>query len=156
MQVRAVFGQLHFFRTGHPVVAPVFGAEHLHRLTHFFRFFKSFVRERTGVGIRRRHPFFQKVAGHAAELQAATAAHKEDAVIVRQIQQIFYILFGFFQHFFKCGAAMADLQDGHPGIVKIQQFRLYFFQNFQRQGRRARVKIEYPAHVDYSFSLNYI
>ena len=51
---------------------------------------------------------------------------------------------------------MADLQDGHPGIVKIQQFRLNFFQYFQRQGRRARVKIEYPAHVDYSFSQNII
>ena len=75
------------------------------------------------------------------ELLAGTALAEQDLVIIAEPHEFLDVLFGLFVYGCVLRGTMADLEDRHAAVVEVQEFRLCFLEDFERQGSRAGVKI---------------
>ena len=75
------------------------------------------------------------------ELLAGAALAEQDFIVIAEPHQLFDIRFSLLVYSIILLGTMADLEDGHAAVIEVQELSLCFFQDFQGQGSRTRVKV---------------
>ena len=103
---------------------------------------------RPGAGIKVIDPCagLGHVERHHGELQARAPLGEQDAVRVGNAQQLPQVGFGFFRHRNKFLASVADLHDGHAGLLPVQELFPDSRKDGLRQHCRTGAEIIRPRH----------
>jgi hypothetical protein len=83
-----------------------------------------------------------QVHGHHRKLQRGAALQEHHFIVGGNAKQFAQVCFRSLNDGFKLLRAMADLHHRHARAFEINEFRLSFFEHFERQGGRARIKVE--------------
>ena len=78
-----------------------------------------------------------------SELLAGTTLTEQHFIVIPEPHELFDISFGLLMYGIILFGPMADLQNGHATMIKVQELCLSLFQDFQGQGCRTWIKIVY-------------
>ena len=80
----------------------------------------------------------EKIQRNHCKLQVTAPLQKQNIVRFRDCEELSEVRPGFFMNRRIGGPAVTHFENTHPLPVKVRQFTRGFFQNLQRQHRRAR------------------
>ena len=109
--------------------------------TEDFRFLVSFLGEAAGYDVAADLAVPREIHRDHRELRRRAALQKQHIVVVAKPHQRENVRFCLVQHRFELFGAVADLDDGLPRALEIQEFRLRFLQHFQRLRCGAGIEI---------------
>ena len=104
-------------------------------------FFVGLLGEAAGEHIAARMFFRRVVQRDHRELLARTALAEEHFVVIAEAHEVLDVLLRLLVDRCILWCAMADLQDGHPAVVEIQELCLCFLEYLEWQRCRTRVEI---------------
>ena len=112
---------------------------HFHCFAEALGLFECFLGPNTCVQVC--SLLLQQIIGQHAELQACAAAKENDAVALRNAQQLFHQCFGFVHYGLEILGSVRDLQNTQAVAFKIEYGFSRLFDYFLRQDARSCIEI---------------